>query len=67
MILGFDPFDHHDSLVVLHELVEMPILDVNMFRPWTNTIFLRDFERSSIVFMDGAMDFRVADVDRHGY
>ena len=54
---GFDPLDHHDPLVVLHELVEMPIFYVGMFRPWMKAVFFGNFESSRVVFMDSTMNF----------
>ena len=51
------PVNRHYTFVLLHELYEMPILDVDVLRSWTNAILLCDGDCSLIIFIDAAQDF----------
>ena len=54
LFLGWNPVDRHDTLMFFHELVEMPIFDVDVLGSRTNAILLSNGNGSLVIFMDFA-------------
>ena len=54
LFLRWNPVDRHDTLMFFHELVEMPIFDVDVLGSRTNAILLSNGNGSLVIFMDFA-------------